>query len=66
VIKLVCSVSGHKVSRSRVWHDQLNFRSKCKRCGSEMIRTVDGWRVYDPLSDGSVDRLEGPQRQPAE
>ncbi|MEP2736033.1 MAG: hypothetical protein ABJP34_07015 [Erythrobacter sp.] len=58
--KVTCAVSGHRISKKQVWHDQLNLRANCTRCNRIMIRTIDGWRPYDPATDFHEKRLETP------
>gem|GEM_PF-2534543 len=66
--ELVCSISGHKISRRRVWQDELAFRTQCQRCGAQMIRDAAGWRKFDADLDavdkGSSDQsVDGSERQ---
>jgi hypothetical protein len=53
-----CRVFGHHRDSSRVWNDQLDFRSRCKRCGIEMVRDLHGWREFDPDNDADPNRKE--------
>lgn len=55
---LLCKVQGHQVNRRRVWHDSLNYRTSCHRCGTAMLRERRGWYVYD------ADIHDRPERQP--
>ncbi len=57
IMQTVCQIAGHTINRNRVWHDALDFRSKCTRCGKPLIRTDKGWRQWQ-LSD------EDERRQP--
>lgn len=58
---LLCRVIGHKHAK-RVWHDGVDFRARCARCGGEMLRDgVHGdWRLFDPASDADPVRIEKP------
>lgn len=56
--KFTCSISGHRIAKQNVWHDRLNLRTDCTRCGTVMIRTIKGWRPYDEAKDANTDRLE--------
>ena len=53
-----CRVFGHHRDSTRVWNDELDFRSRCKRCGVEMVRALDGWREFDPEADADPNRRE--------
>lgn len=47
-----CLVLGHKRNRRRVWHDHLDLRAPCGRCGTPLIRSADrGWRPFLPADD---------------
>ncbi|MGZ3173109.1 MAG: hypothetical protein ACXWJC_08685 [Croceibacterium sp.] len=54
--KLLCRVLGHRRDRRRVWNDSLDFRSRCVRCGTEMVRDLHGWREFDPEKDADPRR----------
>ena len=56
----LCSILGHKIDRSRVWHDGINFRTRCHRCKTPMIRELDGWSQFETEVHGSVDRSSHP------
>ena len=47
-MNLICTIAGHRRSRTRVWNDGLNFRASCTRCGRPLIRdeSSDGWRAF--------------------
>ena len=55
----ICRVFGHRRDSSRVWNDELDFRSRCRRCGAEMVRDLHSWREFDPVADAD------PRRNPA-
>lgn len=54
LIRLYCRIVGHRVNRHRVWNDQFNFRTSCKRCGAPLLRDGHGWREFDDERDASV------------
>lgn len=58
ILSPVCRLWNHKVNRQRVWHDGLNFRTKCVLCRSLLIREHAGWREFD------ADRDHNEARQP--
>jgi len=44
----LCSVLGHARNPGRIRHDGLDFRSRCRRCGIALVRTVDGkWEAAE-------------------
>lgn len=47
-----CRLLGHRVNRNRVRFDGVMFRSRCRRCGSAMVRELDGWT--DATGDRTV------------
>jgi hypothetical protein len=49
-MSLVCGIAGHRHNAGRVWHDGLNWRSSCVRCGTSMLRDVSAqkWRKFRP------------------
>lgn len=52
LLKPLCAVLGHRRSRRRVWHDRVDLRAVCLRCGTPLIRSVDkGWRPLLPSDD---------------
>jgi len=59
---IVCRLVGHRVNRKRAWHDALDYRSRCKRCGCDMIRGSERWRAFTP-ADERADRLERPSQR---
>lgn len=60
---MICMASGHNVNRGRVWHDGRNFRTKCTRCGTAMLRDRDGWRKFDADADQAEDRMPHPSQR---
>ena len=54
-----CRITRHKVNRRRAWHDHLNFRASCARCGAPLVRDRHGWREFDSERDAS--ELRGAQ-----
>lgn len=52
----VCMISGHKVNRRRVWHDNVDYRTSCTRCSADLIRGRAGWRAYEEARDSSEGR----------
>ncbi|MBB3911289.1 hypothetical protein GGQ81_001923 [Sphingomonas desiccabilis] len=60
----LCKVMGHKHAK-RVWHDGIDFRARCVRCGDGMLRDdIRGeWRLFDPVQDADPSRMEKPERQ---
>ncbi len=59
--RLVCLFSRHAINRHRVWHDGLEFRTKCARCRTPLLRTQDGWRGFDEEDDADDRRLPHPR-----
>jgi len=55
VTKGLCVFAGHKPNRHRAWHDGLDWRGSCRRCGIALIRDNDGWRLFD-AQDQSAER----------
>jgi hypothetical protein len=53
----LCQWFGHRVNRRKVWHDGVDFRSRCLRCDQEMLRDTARWRLFEP-SDESPHRIE--------
>ncbi|MFC4254327.1 hypothetical protein GRI97_02745 [Altererythrobacter xixiisoli] len=45
---MICRLIGHRRNRKRVWHDGLNYRSRCARCELPMLRQGGGWALFDP------------------
>jgi hypothetical protein len=54
--ELFYRIFGHQRDSRRVWNDELDFRSRCKRCGTEMLRDLHGWRAFDPVKDADPRR----------
>ena len=52
----LCRVFGHRRDAKRAWHDLVDYRSRCKRCGVEMLRDRHGWRTFDPEADADPRR----------
>lgn len=50
IMLTICEFLGHRVNRRRVWHDGLNYRSRCKRCRHDLLRQQKGWALYDPAA----------------
>ena len=48
--KLLCTLVGHRRSRN-VWHDNVDFRSRCVRCEEPLIRGDNGWRRFEADRD---------------
>jgi hypothetical protein len=44
----LCRTVGHIPNERRAWFDKVNYRSRCKRCGIEMVRELDVWREFVP------------------
>jgi len=57
LLKPLCAILGHRRSRRRVWHDHVDLRADCVRCGTHLIRSVDkGWRPF-VAADDHPDRI---------
>lgn len=63
--KLICSVASHHVDRHRVWHDGIDYRTRCRRCRAEMLRAEAGWREFDHEQDRHPERQPHPREQRA-
>ena len=61
-MSFLCSIRGHKRDRRSAWHDTLDWRSNCARCGAPMLKdSISGeWRVFNPETDFSLDRTGKP------
>ena len=59
--RIACLFSRHKVNRHRVWHDGVDFRSRCAHCDKPMVRTEEGWQAYNETSH--ADDRRAPNRQ---
>jgi hypothetical protein len=46
------------MDRHRVWHDSIDYRTSCTRCGAALVRLPSGWTEFEPSRHGD------PQRQP--
>ena len=60
---LLCGVLGHRRKRNKVWHDGVDYRAPCVRCGIPMVRDMTGWREFDLAiyaPDGSQQRNARP------
>lgn len=57
----LCAVIGHKIDRKRVWHDTIDFRTQCARCGGAMIREDMHWRRFHPEQDANPHRSDAKQ-----
>ena len=53
---LLCKYLGHRVDRHRVWHDDIDFRTGCARCGQPLVRGKTGWREFDADRDLEFER----------
>jgi hypothetical protein len=51
--QLLCLFIGHRINRNRVWHDGLDFRTRCQRCKVPMLREDKGWVKFNPARHGS-------------
>lgn len=63
ILKLVCRLGGHSIDRKRVWHDTLNYRTTCARCGTPLLRAGMGWREYDAERDSDDRRAVHPHKR---
>ncbi|MCP5397190.1 MAG: hypothetical protein H6918_10760 [Sphingomonadaceae bacterium] len=61
--RIICSLSGHVINRHRVWNDGYDYRTSCDRCGTPMLRDVDGWRPFDEARDNDLPRKPHPSEQ---
>tara|TARA_E500000305_G_scaffold93306_1_gene81739 strand:+ start:311 stop:496 length:186 start_codon:yes stop_codon:yes gene_type:complete len=60
-MRLVCKFSGHKISKRRVWHDGVDYRTPCLRCDTSLIRASNGWREFNSRRDYAIGRALHPQ-----
>jgi hypothetical protein len=60
--KLLCATKGHLINRHRVWHDSVDYRTRCDRCDQEMVRDAAGWQVFD-RDDHAAERLPHPRER---
>lgn len=52
----LCPILGHRSDRTKAWHDNLDWRAPCIRCGAPMIKSGGrGWRAFG-TQDFSIDR----------
>ena len=58
--RLLCLFGRHSVNRRRVWHDHIDFRTKCESCGTPLLRDTRGWRAFDDDRDAGDGRAVGP------
>jgi hypothetical protein len=58
IANLVCGLSGHKINRRKVWHDEVHFRTDCDRCGRPLIRALAGWELFDEETHADPHRAE--------
>ncbi len=65
-LEATCFISGHRIAKDRVWHDGHNFRTDCKRCGTAMIRRMNGWQPYMSSSDTDEGCLAPPSERALE
>ena len=56
-----CNLLGHKVDRHHVWHDGLDHRATCKRCGRPIIKRRQEWRLFDTERDTDQRRSPHPR-----
>ncbi|AHE52589.1 DUF1660 family phage protein [Sphingomonas sanxanigenens] len=54
---IMCKLRGHKPDRGGARHDGEDYWTICKRCGTPLIRAIDGWR------EPSVDEKRAHARQ---
>jgi len=48
----LCRLFGHYRLRTKIWHDGLDYRAPCRRCGLPLIRDMHGdWRPFDAARD---------------
>jgi hypothetical protein len=48
---MLCPLLGHRVNRSRVWHDGIDYRTSCERCDAPLLRAEEGWRPFRSDTD---------------
>jgi hypothetical protein len=59
-MSLMCRLLGHRIAKNHVWHDNVDFRTSCKRCGEPMLRDQHGWRPFDRDGDFELARRGKP------
>jgi hypothetical protein len=61
---LLCRLWNHRRQRNKVWHDGVDYRAPCARCGLPLVRDIGGeWRPFDIVRDapeGSQERAARP------
>ncbi len=57
---LQCTLTGHKINRRKVWHDGLDHRASCVRCGTPMLNRNHAWRQFDTDEDTDMRRKPHP------
>jgi hypothetical protein len=60
----ICAFRGHLRDTRRTWHDRIEWRSSCVRCGVPMIkdRAMNRWREFDREKDYSTARKGKPEK----
>ena len=56
-----CNLRGHLIDRDRVWNDGLDFRTKCQRCGTPMIKIRRQWQEFDCEKHADLRRKPHPR-----
>lgn len=64
-LSILCKIIRHRPVRRRVWHDSINFRAKCSRCGHSLIKDDLHWREYDAERDANPMRIPHPRHNVA-
>ena len=59
--ELLCNLFDHKVERRKVWHDGLDHRTSCGRCGAPLIKRNQLWRRFDTDEDTDMRRKPHPR-----
>lgn len=64
IMSIICRLRGHLRDNHRAWHDGIEWRSSCTRCGAAMIRdeAINRWRLFDRERDFSTQRKAKPDR----
>lgn len=64
---MFCGMLGHRRLRTKVWHDGVDYRAPCARCGAPLLRDMHGrWRLFDWEKDsppGSQTRSARPHHE---
>jgi hypothetical protein len=67
ITRTLCRLLGHRRLRTKVWHDGVDYRAPCARCGAPLVRDVNGdWRPFDFEKDapaGSQIRSARPRHE---